>query len=250
MELPNFLTQKGRSLIFNRDNETFVFYVPANYFNNTSKTSYAEYYGQYVSFIGICNWAIIDKNGKRGDIHPFVFPTMFMCKPDEIDTKSGKNMKLDNTEASDYVLLKFKKDGEVVSDTKVPKDIGNVEMFFKMMIMTAKIPTTISYDKLWELFFESGNLNGLSYGLNIQLFGILIAAICRDPKDLSKKFCQTNMKDMHNYTPINIKMVPKFISPYTAITSENWDEAIRAAVLMKDDVDKTPVSPLEKIITM
>lgn len=250
MELPKFLSQQGRSLIFNQDDSTFVFYVPANYFNNTSKISYAEYYGQYVTFIGICNWAIIDKNGKRSPIKPFTFPTMFMCKPGEIDTKSGKNLQLDNTEASDYVLLKFKKGDEVVSDTKVPKDVSNVEMFFKMMVNTAKIPTTIPYDKLWELFFESANLNGMSYGLNIQLFNVLIAAICRDPKDLSKRFNETDMRDMTNYTPINIKMVPKYISPYSAITSENWDEAIRAAVLMKDTADDSPESPMEKVLTM
>ena len=44
-------------------------------------------------------------------------------------------------------------------------------------------------------------------------------------------------------------MVPKYISPYTAITSENWDESVRAAVLMKDKED-APVSPLEKVVTM
>ena len=250
MELPNFLSLEGRSLVYNKDNSTFVFYVPANYFTNTSKTPYAEYYGQYVTFIGVCNWTIIDEKGNRGPIHPFVFPTMFMCKPGEIDTKSGKNIKLDNTEPSDYVILKFKKGDEVVSDIRVPKDIGNVELFFKMMVTTAKIPTTIGYDKLWELFFESANLNGLSYGLNIQLFGILIAAICRDPKDFTRKFCETDMKDIHNYTPINIKMVPKYISPYTALTSENWDEAVRAAVLMKGNSENTPESPLEKVLTM
>jgi hypothetical protein len=43
-------------------------------------------------------------------------------------------------------------------------------------------------------------------------------------------------------------MVPKYISPYTAITSENWDEAIRAAVLI-DDPENTPESPLEKVLT-
>lgn len=250
MELPNFLSQEGRSLVFNKDNATFVFYVPANYFKNTSKVPIAQYEGQYVTFIGICNWAIIDDKGKRSEVKPFVFPTMFMCKPDEIDTENGKNLKLDNTEPSDYVLLKFHKGDEVVSDIKVPKDISNVEMFFKMLIMTAKVPTTIPYDKLWELFFESANLNGLNYGLNIQLFGLLIAAICRDPEDMTRQFCWSNMKDMNNYTPINIKTVPKYISPYTAITSEHWDEAIRAAVLLKDKVEDTPVSPLEKVITM
>ena len=248
MELPSFLSLEGRSLVFNRDNATFVFYVPANYFNNTVKVPIAEYYGQYVSSIGLFNWAIIDSNGKRSPLKPFIFPTMFMCKPGEIDTESGKNLSLDNTEPSDYVLLKFKKGDEVVSDIKVPEDISNVEMFFKMAIITAKIPTTIPYDKLWELFFESAKLNGFSYDLNIQLFGIMIASICRDPKDISKQFNKTNMKDMNNYKPINIKMVPKYISPYTAITSENWDEAIRAAVLI-DDPENTPESPLEKVLT-
>ena len=249
-KLPGFLSREGRALVFNRDKQTFVFYVPAAYFNNDVKIPIAEYRGQYVSFIGICNYAIIDENGRRSKIHPFIFPTMFLCKPGEIDTQSGRNMKLDGTEASDYILLKFKKGDQVVSDTEVPQDISNVEMFFKMAIMTAKIPTTIPYDRLWELFFESAKLNNLSYGLNIQLFGILIAAICRDPNNLAKRFCDTDMKDMNNYTLINIKMVPKYVSPYIALTSENWDEAVRSAVLLSDEVEKTPISPLEKVVTM
>jgi hypothetical protein len=249
MELPNFLSKEGRSLVYNKEDSTFVFYVPSVYFNNTSKVPIAEYYGNYVTFIGICNWAIIDSKGHRSEIHPFIFPTMFMCKPGEIDTNSGKGLKLDDNNPSDYVLLKFKKGDEVISDTRVPKDISNVEMFFKMMIITAKIPTTISYDKIWELFFESAKLNGLSYGLNIQLFGILIRAICRDPKDFSKQFTDTDMKDLHKYTAISIKTVPKYISPYTSLTSENWDDAIRGAVLLSDKVEKTPESPLEKILT-
>lgn len=247
MDLPGFLSREGNALVFNQENSTFVFYVPMNYFNNTSKVPIAEIFGQYVSFIGLCNWAIIDSNGKRGKIHPFNFPTMFMCKPYEME--KVKNIKLDNTEPSDYMLLKFKKGDEVVSQVRVPQLIDNVEMFFKMAIMTAKIPTTIPYDKLWEVYIESASLNGFSYNLNIQLFGILIAAICRDPNDISKQFNKTSMSNMNNYRPINIKMVPKFISPYTAITSENWDESVRAAILMKDN-DNTPESPLEKIITM
>lgn len=250
MELPSFLSLKGRSLVFNRDNATFVFYVPANYFNNTSKIPIAEYRGQYVSFIGVCNYAIIDSQGRRGELKPFIFPTMFLCKPGEIDETSGKNLSLDNTEPSDYILLKFQKGDEIVSDIRVPQDIGNVEMFFKMMIMTAKVPTTIPYDKLWELFYESGNLNGLNYGLNIQLICLIVSRICRDPNDISKLFCNTDMKDMKKYTELSIKNVPKYISPYQAITSENFDEALRAAVLLKDEVDSTPISPLEKIVTM
>ena len=246
MNIPYFLKKEGNSLVYNQDNSTFVFYVPANYFNNTSKVNIAVISGEYVSFIGVCNWAIVDDKEKRSEVRPFTFPTMFLCKPYEIE--KVKNLKLDNTEESDYVLLKFKKGDEVVTSTKVPQLIDNVEIFFKMAIITAKIPTSIPYDKLWELYFESAKLNGFSYNMNIQLFGILIASISRDKNDITRPFCATNMKNMNDYMPIDIKLVPKYISPYTAITSENWDESVRAAILMKDKED-APLSPLEKIVT-
>lgn len=246
MNVPYFLKKEGNSLVYNQDNSTFVFYVPANYFNNTSKVNIAVISGEYVSFIGVCNWAIIDDKGKRSEVRPFTFPTMFLCKPYEIE--KVKNLKLDNTEESDYVLLKFRKGDEVVTSTKVPQLIDNVEIFFKMAIITAKIPTSIPYDKLWELYFESAKLNGFSYNMNIQLFGILIASISRDKNDITRPFCATDMKNMNEYMPIDIKLVPKYISPYTAITSENWDESVRAAILMKDKED-APLSPLEKVVT-
>ena len=36
---------------------------------------------------------------------------------------------------------------------------------------------------------------------------------------------------MNLYKPIPIKEVPKFISPYQAIVSENWDEGIVGAIM-------------------
>ena len=246
MDLPKFLDRQGNSLVFNMPDSTFVFYVPMNYFSNTSNVPIATIVGQYVSTIGLFNWAIIDKNGKRGQLHTFYFPTMFLCKPDEME--KVKNLSLDGEDPSDYMLLKFTLGDEIVSECRVPQLIDNVEMTFKMSIMTAKIPNTIPYDKLWEVYMESASLNGFSYNLNIQLFGLLISRLCRDKNDLTKMFCETDMKDMTAYKLVDIRMVPKYISPYTAITSENWDEAVRAAVLMKDK--DTPVSPLEKVITM
>lgn len=247
MDLPKFLSKEGSALVFNQEDSTFVFFVPKNFFNNSVKVPIAEMYGQYVTTIGILNWTILDKNGKMGEVKPFNFPTMFMCKPYE--TEEVKGLSLNNTEPDDYILLKFKKGDEVVSQTRVPQLIDNVEIFFKMAIMTAKIPTTISYDKIWELYIDSAHLNGFDYGLNIQLIWLLVSYLCRDKKDLYKRFNQTDMKDMNSYIPIDIRRIPKFMSPYQAIVSENWDEAVQAAILMKDKEDG-PQSPLEKIVTM
>jgi hypothetical protein len=49
---------------------------------------------------------------------------------------------------------------------------------------------------------------------------------------------------MLNYKAIPITKVPKYTSPYTAITSENPDEAIAAAITTSG----TGQSPLEKVI--
>lgn len=250
MEVPKFLKLEGEALLFNEDNKEFVFYVSEEFFNSTSKNAIAEIQGQYVSMIGLCNWAIIDSNGKRGELRPFNFPTMFLCKPYKIE--KAKDLKLDSDkEPKDYRLLRFRKGDEVVSQVRVPQIIDNVELFFKLAVITAKIPTTIPYDKGWELFLESMALNGDSYGLNAQLFGIIWAGLCRDPKDISRPFRYTNMADMNAYKLISIKMLPKFGSPYQSLISENFDESITAAILKKDMEDRdVPYSPLEKIVMM
>ena len=245
--LPKFLKREGKSLVFNLPDATFVFYVPMNYFTD-SKLPIAQVSGQYVSTIGLFNWAIIDKNGKRGKIHTFFFPTMFLCRPAEMEAVKSLKL-LDDIEPQDYQILKFYQGDEIVSETRVPQLIDNVEMVFKMSIMTAKIPNTIPYDKLWEVFMEPAALNGFSYNMNFQLFGVLISRLCRDPQNPEKMFCETDMKNMFNYKMIDIRLVAKYISPYTAITSENWDDALRSAILMKDK-ENAPVSPMEKIMTM
>ena len=243
--IPKFLRRQDKALVFNIPDSTFVYYIPLNFFND-SKVPIAQVAGEYVTTIGLFNWAIIDKNGKQGALHTLYFPTMFMCKPSNME--KVKDLSLGGTDPTDYMLLKFNYGDEVVSEVNVPQLIDNVEMTFKMSILTSKIPNTIPYDKIWEIFMESARLNGFSYNLNIQLFGVLVAALCRDPENIERKFSETDMKDMTKYKMIDIRRVPKYISPYTAIVSENWDEAVRAAILMKDK--DTPISPLEKVLTM
>ena len=94
-------------------------------------------------------------------------------------------------------------------------------------------------------------LNGSSFGLNMQLFGILVREMCRDPKDYSRRFVDTDMKSMNNYQQVSIKMLPNYISPYVSITSENFDESLMAAVLLSDKKEEDiAYSPLEKVLMM
>ena len=249
MQLPNFLKQDGNALLYNGAEGTeLVYYVPDSFFNNTSKTAIAEVVGQYVSMIGVCSWTIVDKNGKLGQFKPLRCPTMILCKPYKIEKE--KEVTIGTADPDDYRILHFKVGDEVLSQVRVPQITENIELFFKMLFYTAKIPNSISKDDLLPLLLENADLNGFNYGVSYQLLGMPIAQLCRDPKDITKPSRLTSSKDPHDYKLINIKLYPKLISAYSAIVSENWDEALRASILLSDkDEADIPYSPLEKVIT-
>ena len=242
MEIPAFLRREGEALLFNGDGE-LIFYVPEEYFSPNSKI--ASIIGERVSMMGICNYVLVDKSGKKGPVTAFHFPTIMLCRPST--TEVVKNLQLTKTsDPIDYRLLHFKDGDEVITNVKVPKLIDNVEVFFSMFLITGKIPTTIPYDKIHEYFKENANLNGFDYKITMQLFGIIISEICRNPKDTSQPFRFTSMDNMCGYKPISIKAIPNNISPYVSITSENFDESLMAAITTKED----KYSPLEKVLTM
>jgi hypothetical protein len=249
MEIPNFLKLDGESLVFNLDNKEFVFYVPENFFNDKTKRPIAEIIGEDVSMIGLCNWAIIDSNGKVGNINNFCFPTMMLCSPYEVE--KVKNFKLTSTSTpGDFRILHFKKGDKVVKQIRVPQIIDNTELFFKLVVITSKMPETIPYDDIWELFLENAQLNGFNYGLHSQLFGIIVSELCRDPNNFKKAYRLTNNSNKPTgYKTISIKYLPKFVSPYVSLTSENFDDALRSSILMSDIPEEDiPYSPLEKVI--
>lgn len=240
-EIPNFLKRQGDSLLFDLPDSEFIFYVPEDFFGNEK---IAVIVGTQVSMIGICNYTIIDKNGKNNGLHPFTFPTIFLCTPYKIEKLKGVKLTSDS-EKSDYRLLRFRQGDMVVNSIKVPQIIDNVETFFKMFFITSKIPTTIPYDQLQNYFPENIKLNGSSYGINMQQFGMAISEVARDKKDMSKPFRLSGSTDMHDYKPVSIKTIPNYISPFVSITSENFDESLMGAVLSKE----SKYSPLEKVLT-
>lgn len=237
-KVPSFLKRDKEALLFNTSGE-LVFYVPEYYFER----KYAVVNGEYVNSLGIFTYTIFDEKGKNNGLKNFYFPTRFLCRPYAIE--KVKNIKLTkNTDPQDYRLLKFKKGDQVVVSVKVPEDIINAEDFYKMFI-TGKTANTIRYDELIQYFDDNIKLNGSAYKLNKQLFGILVAEMCRDPKDIKKLFRHTDMKDLNDYRIINIKQIPKLVSAFTSITSENKEEALVNAVLNKNN----KYSPLEKLFT-
>lgn len=240
----SFLKKDGKSLRFKLDGE-LVYYIPESYFRPDDSMKYAEVSGEYVNILGLFNYEVFDKDGKSlYGLKLFNFPTMITCSPDSIEKVKDYILDKSVPVKVDYRILRFKKDDIVILNTSAPQDVTNVENIFRIFMLTGRIPNTIAYDKLHNFMMDSIKYNGSSFGITAQMFGILISELCRKSTDEKVPFRLAKEKNLHNYKSISIKMVPKYISPFTSITSENWDDAVVNAINNENKVD----APMEKIL--
>lgn len=238
MSLPSWLKKDGDSVKYNGDGY-FAFFVPERFFDG-DKSAKAIIIGEYANLFGILDYQLFNDNGKaNGPLRNFKFPSIFLSKPGEI--QKVKNIKLTSwSDAQDYRVLKYRKGDTIIVSTKVPQDLQNVEFFYGIF-RTGNLPVTIPYEELYTYFIENIEIAGENYGITNQLLGVVASEMCRDPNNLEKVFRNSNAD---HYKMINMSDLPKFISAYSAITSENWDDAVVNAIENKSTKD----IPMEKIL--
>lgn len=238
--VPPYLKREGESLVFNKDHQQFIFYVPEKYFT----TKNATIIGEYVSLLGLLDFAIVDDKGKIvKPVKTFTFPSIFMTKPDSIEKQKDLTFSK-YAKPQDYRLLKYNKGDKVVVSVNVPQDISTVEAFYALF-NRGNLPATIPYDKIVNIYLENMRLSGNKYNITAQLFGLLYSEVYRAHDDLDKPFRLSGSKDMLAYKAIPLADVPKKVSAYVSLTSENWDNSVIGAIQTKDGKD----SPLESILT-
>ena len=244
--VPSYITKKNDSVYYTGKGE-FLLYIPEKYFD----MRFAIANGEFIETMGILLYSTkeSDKDNPIKKLKPLKLPTMFTTKPGKIE--KVRKLKLLNLEEDDYRILHYTNNSEdkIIVSTNVVQDIENVETFYRMFVKTGNIPNYIPYNEIQDYFYESMRLNGGNYNTNWQLFGILISELCRDKDDYSiPYYMSTSYKkgDMLSYKSIAIRDVPKYVSPFSAITSENWNEAIIHSINMEEN-DNINL-PLEKIM--
>lgn len=233
--IPYFLKEDGLKVLFNLHGKELIFFIPRIFLD---RNYYQKFEGK-IGILGIFNYTIRDiKTGKDEGLFTFNYPTKFWTIPS--DTTNIAQLEYDGLPVDDYTLFRYRTGDVVIESSEVVEDIANTELFYTIYT-TGKLPSTIDYDKIHEYFLDNIKYNGSSYGVNIQLFGMIIGetAISKN----NNKFRYTEMEDMNNYNIQNIKMLPKTVSAYSAYTSEVYDESIVNASL----INKSTSSPLEKM---
>lgn len=246
MAKPSFINVVNDAAIYNRsDGSEFVFFVPEKWFDN----NVAQINGDVINIIGILDYTIMDKSGKFGKLKKFYWPSAFLTRPSYIEKKKDVIL-TKNSPKLDYRLLHYKKDAEIICCIQIPMLADNIEEIYRIFLGGSLTMTqTISYDKLQDIFMDSISFNDAAYDSTMQLLGIPISGICRNPKDKTKQFRFGDMNNMYDYLAIQVDKISKYTSPQTSITSSNWDEAVMNAILLSDkQTDSSTYSPLEKLM--
>ena len=210
--MPSYIKEENNKVIYNGEGE-LIYYVPEKYFELKA----ASIIGEKVETLGL-----------------FMYSNF---------TKGGKSDGLKINKKASYRLLHFSKGDELICSLAVPQSTANVEKFVNLLTR-ANLPEFIPYDELFKYLIMNGDLNGFNYKVSNQIIGLVISELCRDKDDLTKPFRLSGKDNMMDYVFIPINKAPKFTSPYMAVTSENPDEAIAAAM----NVETNQKSPLESIM--
>lgn len=238
MDTPSFIKVKDNSYLFANDG-CFKFYVPERFFSN----KLAEFVGECISLFGVIPYALFDKNDKSiGKLRNFNFPNSFLTKPDEIEIV--KDLVLTkNNDPEDYRILKYYKDGVIVVNYNIAQDSENIQRWYSALD-TGALPNNIPYTELHDYFLKNAHLTGNGYAVSLQLIGVIIGELCRSDKDVDIPYRMSKSEDPNAYRWISIKDIPRSVSPFTAIQSEEWDRAVISSITNTNSKD----SPLEKIM--
>ena len=235
--MPSYIKEENNKVIYNGEGE-LIYYVPEKYFELKA----ASIIGEKVETLGLFMYSNFTKGSKSDGLKIFKCPTIIQCIPSGIEKVHNMQLEGMNKTAS-YRLLHFSKGDELICSLAVPQSTANVEKFVNLLTR-ANLPEFIPYDELFKYLIMNGDLNGFNYKVSNQIIGLVISELCRDKDDLTKPFRLSGKDNMMDYVFIPINKAPKFTSPYMAVTSENPDEAIAAAM----NVETNQKSPLESIM--
>lgn len=238
METPSFIKVKDTSYLFSGDG-CFKFFVPEKYF--TGKL--ANFVGEFIELFGIVPYAVYDKNDKPiGKLRNFKFPAYFVTKPDEIEIAKGLKLTKE-TKEQDYRILKYHKDGIIVLNYLISQNADIIDVWYSALT-TGNILNVIPYNTLQDYFLDNIMISGNGYSVSLQMIGIVISELCRSSKDTDTPFRLSGSNNMNDYQMISVKDIPRGTSPFTAITSEEWDKAVVSSIMIKDP----KYSPMEKVM--
>lgn len=222
-------------------NDYIEIYIPMEYFNN----KIAINKGSSIETFGLL-YTRSYEGGKEGDIKLINIPVsinlMIYDTKEEIISINGKKLEV--------VTSMYIKDSYLFHQT-VTKG-REVAGFFLNMMLLGKVPKSLNYIKIIDIWWKNLEISGISYKVPSKIYEMIIATIYRSPKNMKERYGQYYGKQPnpngYDYVTGNVRSVVKTLSTFSGMVFEDINVMISNGInnsLMNVEEQE---SPLEKII--
>ena len=134
--------------------------------------------------------------------------------------------------------------------SSVIQDSSNAESYMNLIIK-GKLPQCIPYSKMMESWSTNLELNNVGFGVMNVIEEMILATMCRDKRDPSKKFCQvvtTEPLNDFDYKMNNVRQICQYTSTFNALTFEDMDSMITTSLNRTKSKGVETPSPVEVIL--
>lgn len=125
------------------------------------------------------------------------------------------------------------------------------EKFLHMMI-NGKLPHTLSYDELINLWWKNLEISGVTFQVPSKIYEMIIATVYRDSHNTKQRFGQWVGKQVtanwYAYVTGSIREIVKNLSTFSGMVFEDMGNMISSGIANSIDNVEEPISPLEKLI--
>lgn len=150
----------------------------------------------------------------------------------------------------DVMTLQFMKDSQIMHQS-ITKGREVAEHFLEM-VLAGKLPKTLNYLQLINLWWTNLWMSGVSFKIPSKEYEMILAYIYRNPKNPKERYGQYYGKsptsDGYDYKTGNVRSVVKDLSTFSGMVFEDMNSMISSGIRNSINDVEEPVSPLEKII--
>jgi hypothetical protein len=221
-------------------------YIPMYYFD---KAGFAVDKGNMVTTFGVFEVAFFE-NGKVVENKTVNIPSWIdlYCPDFEI-----RNMSFPHVADMNYKVIKFFKGNKVMASGFV-QDSNNAVTFLDFIIY-GKLPTSVPYSKLLEMWYKNQDMNSVSFGVPSVILELILSVSCRDKNDPTRKYCESaglpgsGLTDW-DYMMSSVRSICQYSSTFQSLTFEDIDSMITSSLNRTRRGIADPPTPVEAVIKM
>lgn len=210
----------------------------------------AEIVGKDVKILGLIELKIYDTEEDIKNNTPrhkfFKHVGMIMTCPSSITDVRHKG------ENDKYILLTYKQGDAFIKNKHITQDSTVASIVLDLMT-SGYFPNVIPYDEIAQYWSDASAYNGVGLSAMSQSsIELIVSDLCRDPKNLAKSFrhkvAEDPKTDRRKWKMINIKILPRYSSVFSSITSGDARNNVISIVSRLRNGDTQLSTPIEDAI--